>query len=234
LSFVCFDSFVCLGRQVMQIKTYYKLALGTLVLCLLVVWQHTFILESYAGFFRKDNASSGADAIVVLSSPKFARLKHGLELSQKNDVAIVLVTTTPTPSTNIVIGLRYPTKMEWVHAVANHLEVETPVQLLPSLKDGARSTFDEAYDALAWSQEHGYKRIIIVTNAFHSRRAHYAFEKVFAKSGIEVQIGAAQDPLFSARDWWLSDSGLAAYLTEPLKFVAYVVFDHSPTFIRNY
>ena len=93
--------------------------------------------------------------------------------------------------------------------------------------------FDEAYDARKWAMDNGYQRIIVVTNAFHSRRAHYAFEKVFTGSGVEVEVAAARNPGFSEKNWWLIDKGLASYLTEPLKFAAYIVFEHSPSFVEN-
>lgn len=196
-----------------------------------LVWKHPVLLEQYALLFRKENATRGADAIVVLSSPKFQRAKRGLELAKANFAPLVLLTTTP--SRRSMFGLEYPTKLEWVGAVAEHLQIAVPLKIVPSLKDGARSTFDEAYDVLHWSREHGYGHIIVVTNAFHSRRAHFAFEKVFAKSGIKVDISAAANPWFSESDWWFSDSGLLAYTTEPFKFLAYALFDTHPETIRN-
>ncbi len=207
---------------------------AALVVVLLAIWQHVFLLESYGAFFRKDNASVGADAIVLLSNPNIFRLQHALEQGRDGYAPIIYVTTTPKRANWDELGLQYPTKMEWVSAVAKYMKVDTPTRALPTLGDGVRSTFDEAYDALAWSKKHDYKRIILVTNAFHSRRAHYAFEKVFKGSGIEVEISAAPDPGYSKSNWWMVDSGLAAYLTEPLKFMAYIVFDHSPDFIENH
>ena len=209
-----------------------KIVAGVLLACGLLIWQHASILEAYALFFRKDNATPGADAIVVLSSPRLERLVRAFELGANNFAPRILVTTTPKRPTKI-FGLKYPSTMEWVEAVAASLESSVPVDLLPSLGDGARSTFDEAYDARQWALDNNYKRIIIVTNAFHSRRALYAFEKVFSESGVEVEVGAAPNPSFTAKNWWLIDSGLAAYLTEPLKFAAYIFFDHSPDFIEN-
>ena len=207
---------------------------GCMVMVLLAVWQHASLLEAYGSFFRKDNATLGADAIILLSAPKYARLKHALELGRDGFSPEIYVTTTPKPVLLEVLGLKYPSRMEWIAAVSKHLEIETPLAELPTSGDGVRSTFDEAYDALAWSKKNNYTRIIIVTNAFHSRRAHYAFEKVFRGSGITVEVAAAPDPGYSQSNWWLIDSGLAAYLTEPLKLMAYMIFDHSPKFIENH
>ena len=52
-------------------------------------------------------------------------------------------------------------------------------------------TFDEAEDALVLGKREKWKRIIIVTDEFHTRRAHLAFQKVFDGSEIEVQVAGA-------------------------------------------
>ena len=212
---------------------FIKILAGLLLTCLLLIWQHAFVLETYASFFKKDNASPGADAIVVLSWPEINRLRYAYQLGNQDYGKRILVTTNPKRYIEF-LELNYPTKLDWVNAVATRLELKVPVELLPSLGDGARSTFDEAYDARKWAIDNGYKRIIVVTNAFHSRRAHYAFEKVFRGSGVDVEVAAARNPGFSENNWWLIDKGLASYLTEPLKFAAYIVFEHSPSFVENH
>ena len=221
-----------LGARKMATAKFIKILAGTILACTVLVWQHALVLESYASIFEKDNATPGADAIVVLSSPHFTRLSRAFELGNDGYAPRILVTTTPVRD-NIILGLKYPTKLEWVNAVASHMKYPQPVTLLPALGDGARSTFDEAYDARKWAIDNGYKRIILVTNVFHSRRAHYAFEKVFKGSGVDVEVAAARDLEFSAENWWLIDKGLASYLTEPLKFAAYIVFEYSPSFVEN-
>ena len=57
-----------------------------------------------------------------------------------------------------------------------------PWGIIPSKDDGATSTFDEAFDALSFAKENNWKRIIIVTDNFHTRRALHAFEKVFQEA----------------------------------------------------
>ena len=86
--------------------------------------------------------------------------------------------------------------MEWVSAVAKYMEVDTPTQALPTLGDGVRSTFDEAYDALAWSK----KQIInnhCGTNAYHSRRSHYAFEKFSMAAVSRLRYRLLRSRIFS-------------------------------------
>jgi uncharacterized SAM-binding protein YcdF (DUF218 family) len=59
------------------------------------------------------------------------------------------------------------------------MKLEASWKVIPSLTGGATSTFDEAKDALAYAKQKNWKRIIIVTDEFHTHRAHYALKKYF-------------------------------------------------------
>lgn len=113
------------------------------------------------------------------------------------------------------------------------MRLDAKWELLPSLSDGATSTFDEAEDALALARAQGWQRIIIVTDEFHTRRSLLAFEKVFKGSGIVVQVAGAPNEVFSVDDWWKSDRGILAYFSETIKFPVYLLWDHEPKLVSN-
>ena len=54
--------------------------------------QYKSILKSYAEFFTVNNASSGADAIVVLSGGKATRIPHALKLFAQGYAPLLLLT----------------------------------------------------------------------------------------------------------------------------------------------
>ena len=99
---------------------------------------------------------------------------------------------------------------------------------------GAVSTFDEAWDVLLFSQRNGYSRLIIVTDDFHTRRALYAFRKVFQGSGIIIEAMGAPNAVFDAQNWWRSDAGLKAYLLEPMLFCVYLFTRANVEFLENH
>jgi len=105
---------------------------------------------------------------------------------------------------------------------------------VPSLKGGATSTFDEAYDLRIFCEKENLKHLIIVTDSFHSRRALYAFKKVFQGSNIIVEASAASNEVFSEENWWLSDRGIAAYLLEPIKLAVYLLSSKNVSFVKNH
>ena len=123
--------------------------------------------------------------------------------------------------------------LEFARAVTEQMQLDAVWELLPSLEDGATSTFDEPADALAMASKEGWKRIILVTDEFHTRRSLLAFKKVFEGSDIEVQVAGAPNEVFSVDDWWKSDRGILAYFGETIKYPIYVLWDHEPNLVSN-
>ena len=56
------------------------------------IFQYQPILSSYAEFYTVNNATSGADAIVVLSGGKASRIPHALKLFTENYAPRLLLT----------------------------------------------------------------------------------------------------------------------------------------------
>ena len=113
------------------------------------------------------------------------------------------------------------------------MKLDADWKIVPSLSGGSTSTFDEAEDCLAYGTKMKWKRIIIVTDEFHTRRAHHAFEKIFGDSKIQVEVAGASNEIFSIEDWWKSDRGIMAYFGETIKFPVYFFAGREPRIVRN-
>ena len=201
-------------------------ALGLLLFLL-----HPFVLPGYAWLFQKQNATKGADAIICLSGERTTRVPESLRLWNRGFAKQLFVTAEKVKNKEFQ-------KLELSHlgfanAVTKRMDLNVTWQLLPSLSGGATSTFDEAEDALALSLEKKWNRIIIVTDEFHTRRAHYAFQKIFEGSGVKVEVAGAPNELFSIEDWWKSDRGIMAYFGETIKFPVYFFSSSEPKLVRN-
>ncbi|MDQ3087259.1 MAG: YdcF family protein [Acidobacteriota bacterium] len=72
--------------------------------------------------------------------------------------------------------------------------------------------------------ENSWKPILIVTSAYHSRRALWTFEKVFATEDVKIGIESAptgqQTPPFY---WWLTARGWQMVAGEYVKSLYYWV-----------
>ena len=204
---------------------------GVCLLCLLVVLFRTTLLTAYANWFIKDNATKGADAIVILSGGKLTRVPKGLDIWNKEFASSLFLTDQKSVAANfehLVIS-----NLEFAQKFAEEIEANATFTVIPSLGDGATSTFDEAADALAFAKKRQWKRIIIVTDNFHTRRALIAFEKVFDESGIEVQVAAASNEVFNANNWWRSDRGISAFVLETIKLPVYLFWSSETSVVRN-
>ena len=95
------------------------------------------------------------------------------------------------------------------------------------------STFDEAYDLLKLSGNKRYRHLILVTDAFHTRRAYHAFQTVFEDTEIKIEMSAASNEIFNVNNWWTSDQGISAYVLESIKYPVYLMSSRNVTFIRN-
>jgi uncharacterized SAM-binding protein YcdF (DUF218 family) len=203
------------------------------VVCVCIFFNATSLLTGYAGLFSVHNAKPGADALVVLGGRIETRFPHALELYRQGYADKILLTDLR-PYTLGIPDFDC-SERAIARAQRDFFEPGAPVIVVPSRSGrGCVSTFDEAWDLLAYSQSKGYARIIIVTDAFHTRRSRYAFDKVFQGSGIVVETMGAPNAVFNERNWWRSDSGLKSYLLEPLLLTVYFFTSSNVSFLENY
>ncbi|NLU33783.1 MAG: YdcF family protein [Wolinella succinogenes] len=195
-------------------------------------WRHE-ILERYALLFCIDTAQRGADAILVLGGNKSSRLPHAISLLKAGYAPLLLVTEVKRYSNQTFDGLLRHESDEVVHILSS---LHLPHHLIPSLKGGATSTYDEAYDFFAYAKDSNIRSIIIVTDAFHTRRALGAFLKVqrrLQEEKIQIQISPAPNTHFNEKDWYLTEAGLQAYILEGIKTFLYLITSQNLPLIKE-
>lgn len=115
-------------------------------------------------------------------------------------------------------------------------EYNLSADIIPSTKGGATSTFDEAYDFVLFLQTHQMEHIILVTDAFHTARSHYAFRKVLDQNGYEdliVEMSAAPNNIHNETNWWKSEAGMSSYILEPIKYLFYIFNNSNTTLVTE-
>jgi uncharacterized SAM-binding protein YcdF (DUF218 family) len=87
------------------------------------------------------------------------------------------------------------------------------------------STWEEAELVRDYAQQHKLHSILIVTSAYHSRRALWVFSRVFRNTGIEIGLINVAPGFESPRPatWWLSIRGWQLVPTEYVKMIYYMV-----------
>lgn len=210
-----------------------KVIIVLIVILILLMSQYKLMLIGYARFFTIDNPTYGVNApIVILSGGSLTRIPKALELYEKGYGDRLLLTTER--HLNSRLAHLFLTNEQRAEKIAQVLNIQLEFEMVPSLKGGATSTFDEAYDLLQFCEKENLKHLIIVTDSFHTRRALYAFKKVFKGSNINVEASAALNEVFSEEDWWRSDKGISAYIIEPIKFAVYMLSSKNVSFVKNH
>ena len=201
------------------------------LLIFIIISQHKLILSEYAKFFTINDAKPGADAILILSGGKNTRIPHALNLFLEGYGKELIFTEEK--KTNSFISNLFPSDENIFEKLIEKLNISVPFIFVPSNKGGATSTFDEAYDFKKLADGKNYNRIILVTDAFHTRRALKAFKKVFKNSKIHFQMSPAQNEIFDENNWWTSDQGISAYILETIKYPIYFFSSSNFNYIRN-
>jgi len=192
----------------------------------------SLILESYAKLFHIDNATKGADCILILSGNPETRPDKAAQLILENYASTLYHTDQKKRNKKHQHLLGHPfDKAEMILATYN-----LSADIIPSTKAGATSTFDEAYDLAAFLKKHPMNHIILVTDAYHTARAHYAFRKVLDLNGFEhikLEMSAAHNDLFNESNWWHSERGMSAYIMEPIKYLFYIFNKNNTNLVKE-
>lgn len=100
-----------------------------------------------------------------------------------------------------------------------------PAENIELLTQPVSSTHEEAELVKQYAVEHGLHSILVVTSAYHSRRALWVFSRAFRESGIQVGLTAVSPGIESPRPatWWLSVRGWRLVPTEYVKMIYYVI-----------
>ncbi len=77
----------------------------------------------------------------------------------------------------------------------------------------ADNTRDEALAVKPLVVERGWRRVLVVTSNYHTRRARYIYRRVFGPA-IDVRVAAANDHGYEPDHWWQSRRGFKLFFRE--------------------
>ena len=100
-----------------------------------------------------------------------------------------------------------------------------PNESVEVLMTPVSSTHEEAELLKSYADEHRLHSVLVVTSAYHSRRALWTFSRVFRDTGTQVGLmpvspGADSPP---PATWWLTIRGWRLVPTEYVKMIYYVL-----------
>ena len=87
----------------------------------------------------------------------------------------------------------------------------------------AKTTYDEAIGVAKYLASHPAKRLLLVTERPHTRRARWIFQRVLADQHTEIAVVSAATEGFDYAVWWRSNDGFQFVTSEYLKLFFYAL-----------
>jgi uncharacterized SAM-binding protein YcdF (DUF218 family) len=171
---------------------------------------------AFAGTLLIDTESAApADAIVVLAGNAPDRLPWAEELRDAGYANLIVVSDEPVHTHGL------ETTWRALHA-AGVAAPELPDSALVVLSNPPpESTIDEARRDAELLQSRGLHSALLVTDAFHSRRAFLLFRAAFSHRGLTVRSVPVSDQLDLAH-WWAHPLTARRVVEEWTKLVYYL------------
>jgi uncharacterized SAM-binding protein YcdF (DUF218 family) len=166
---------------------------------------------------------TSADAIVVLSgsSTYRERTAWAAKLYREGRAPIVILTNDSLISGWDRVEERNPYFYEL--AAKELQQGGVPAEKIEVVSDIALGTYEESLGLRDYATAHNLKRLLVVTSAYHSRRALWSMRHASERSGIEVGIDSPppgwQTPAPST--WWMRRRGWRVVAGEYVKMVYY-------------
>jgi uncharacterized SAM-binding protein YcdF (DUF218 family) len=166
---------------------------------------------------------NSADAIVVLSgsSTYRERTAWAAKLYREGRAPMIILT-----NDSLISGWNNAEERNpyFYELAAKELQQHgVPSEKIQVVSDIALGTYEESLGLRDYATTHNLKRLLIVTSAYHSRRALWSMRHATERSGIEVGIDSPppgwQTPAPST--WWLRRWGWRVVAGEYVKMIYY-------------
>ena len=150
-----------------------------------------------------------ADALVVLSGSAtyVERTRLAAKLYHQGRAPLIILTNDNHRGSWSNEEERNPFFVE--RAVMKLREANVPTDKITVLQQPVNSTYEEAVLLREYGASNGFRSLMFITSAYHSRRALWTLQHVFVRSGIQIGLDAVEPGEQSPKPfiWWSSLRG---------------------------
>jgi uncharacterized SAM-binding protein YcdF (DUF218 family) len=192
------------------------------ILLLLVILAYAFrsqILTEVADYLIINDTLKPADVIFLLNSEFDTRPFRAAEIYEQG-LAPVIAIARVEDSPVVDLGL-VPDNTDISVGVLEKLGVPSDKVVILNFPGGVTSTFDEAEAFRQYAEANQVRKVILVTSAFHTRRAKWIMDKTLAGLPITLEMAAVPYIGFDQTNWWKNETGLIALNNEYIKLFFY-------------
>jgi uncharacterized SAM-binding protein YcdF (DUF218 family) len=154
-----------------------------------------------------------ADAIVVLSGGSGERIEEAARI-YKEKYADLLVLTRPD---NQVAEGANPQLDEKLEA----MDLGVPITAILETETHGNNTYEEAREVRRYLESRGFRKVLVVTDPFHTFRTRLIFREVLRESSVTANIRPVRDHWYRSSTWWRTAEGRSLTFAEYAKIVAW-------------
>lgn len=190
---------------------------GSLVIGIPLLMLILFLgLWSLGGVLIVADRLQPSDAIVVLSGGDIDRIKYAAKLYRDGYSDYLILTET---------GIRYPGDPKPATQVAIELALDQglPENAILTPEVVVNSTVDEAQTVKKTAEASDFKKLIVVTDPYHTFRTRLIFRSVFRGTGIKVMVHPVSDHWYESSTWFLSLDGWKTTISEYIKTIGFLL-----------
>jgi uncharacterized SAM-binding protein YcdF (DUF218 family) len=177
------------------------------------------LLTAAADYLIVDDPLQPADVIFVLNGDYNTRPFQAAELYYQGLAPLILIARAESQPAEKLGLVQNETDISV--AVMEKLGVPADRIVVLPVPGGVTSTFDEAGQLRQYVEENGIRRVLLVTSAFHTRRARWVIEKELAGLPVSLEVTAVPYAGFDATNWWRNENGLITLNNEYIKLFYY-------------
>jgi uncharacterized SAM-binding protein YcdF (DUF218 family) len=182
-------------------------------LCAAVYLARYPLLRLAGGWWEVQDRPERADAILVLGDDNFAgdRAAKAAELFREGMAPLVVAS-----------GRMLRPYAGIAELMGRDLETKgVPVAAILRFPQKAANTREEVQALRTLAAGRGWKRVLVVTSNYHTRRARYIFSKIFQPQ-IAVMMVSARDADYDPDHWWETRQGSKLFFSESVGYLAAV------------
>ena len=189
---------------------------------LLVIAGSVWFLYYGGRFLQHDDPLQKSDAILMLGGARVERCLEAYELYKAGYAPVIVLSSGRMEQAELLLrarGIRLPLEVDLQRDLLRQLGVPTEHTLtFPSPVDNTAQEAEALHDLV---RARGWRRVIVVTSKYHTRRSRFGFRREFAGSGTDIIVRSSRFDPSDPAHWWRARPDVRFVLEEWGKLIAY-------------
>jgi uncharacterized SAM-binding protein YcdF (DUF218 family) len=196
---------------------------AVLVLSLLAVGCSVYGVFHLGSFLSREDPLQPADAILVLSGSSMARPLEAADLYLAGYAPRIVLSRDQRPIGMPALaerGILFVTGAARTHGVFLQLGIPNEAIIIPDRIH--TNTAVEAVTLREMAADERWNRVIVVSSAYHLRRAAFAFRRELRGTDVQILMRRTRYEDFEPDQWWRQRRDIRAVVEELPRLAAYV------------